>query len=338
MIEARERIWSHEGSRYLRVFAPAAGISPRGKSRRLQRAVSDFGIEHSFAASCKRLKEHYGFELNPSAVRSATMRHARRAARALQKEYAASFRCLPKDGPSHVVAQADGTMICTVEPGKRKARRPRAWREMRLVAAQAQGRVEAVFGATFGDTAQTGQRWGHCARQAGWALSNHIHVVGDGAEWIRLQSQEVFGDQHSFLIDFFHLSEYLAAASETCRKKAPKRWLKTQQNRLKRGAATLVMKALEPHLEPEKTADEFSPVRCCYRYLRNRLDCVDYPRAIEAQLPIGSGLIESGHRHVLQARLKRPGTAWLQETAHDLAQLRVLRANNRWDDFWKVAA
>jgi len=55
-----ERIWGHGGSRYLRVFAPAAEISPRGKSRRLQRALTDFGIEHSFAASCKRLKEHYG--------------------------------------------------------------------------------------------------------------------------------------------------------------------------------------------------------------------------------------------------------------------------------------
>ncbi|MEI6349609.1 MAG: UPF0236 family protein [Verrucomicrobiota bacterium] len=266
------------------------------------------------------------------------MCHAQRAAGELQKEYAKSFRTLPENGPAHVVAEADGTMVCIVGAGKRKARRPRQWREMRLVAAQAQGKVEAVFGATFGDPAQTGQRWGHCTRYAGWSLSNHIHVLGDGAEWIRLQSQEVFGDQHSFLIDFFHLSEYLAAASETCRPKLPKQWLRTQQNRLKRGASALVMKALEQNLEPEKTADEFSPVRCCHRYLRNRLDCVDYPRAIKAELPIGSGLIESGHRHVLQARLKRPGTAWLEANADDIAQLRVIRANNLWENFWKAAA
>jgi hypothetical protein len=28
-------------------------------------------------------------------------------------------------------------------------------------------------------------------------------------------------------------------------------------------------------------------------------------------LPIGSGMIESGHRHVLHARLKKAGAAWL---------------------------
>ena len=300
--------------------------------------MTDFGIEHSFEASCKRLKEHYGFELNPSAVRTTTLRHSQRAAEKLQKDYTKSFRNLPKEGPSHVVAQADGTMICTVDRGKRKGRRPRQWKEMRLVAAQAQGHIEAVFGATFGDTAQTGQRWGHCVRAAGWSLFNHIHVVGDGAEWIRLQSQEVFGKQHSFLLDFFHLSEYLANASEGCDKTNPKRWLKTQQNRLRRGATALVIKALEPNLEPEKVTDELSPVRCCYRYLSNRIDCVDYPSAIAAELPIGSGLIESGHRHVLQARLKRPGTAWLKENADDIAQLRVIRANNLWENFWRAAA
>jgi hypothetical protein len=320
------------------VFAPTVGISARGKSRKLQRVMTDFGAEHSFAAACARLKEHYGFELNPSAARTITLRHARRAAGEMRAQYAKSFRSLPKEGPSHVVAQADGTMICTVEAGRRKAPRPRQWREMRLVAARAQGSVEAVFGATFGDTAQAGQRWGHCARKAGWALSNRIHVVGDGAEWIRLQSREVFGDQHGFLIDFFHLSEYLAAASETCRGHAPKRWLKTQQERLKRGAAGLVLQALEAHIEPEAIAEENAPVRKAHRYLSNRIDCVDYPSALAAELPIGSGLIESGHRHVLQSRLKRPGTAWLQPNADDLAQLRVLRANNLWNHFWKAAA
>ena len=38
-----------------------------------------------------------------------------------------------------------------------------------------------------------------------------------------------------------------------------------------------------------------------YRYLNNRRDCLDYKSALKNDLPIGSGLIESGHRHVLQA-------------------------------------
>ncbi len=75
-------------------------------------------------------------------------------------------------------------------------------------------------------------------------------------------------------------------------------------------------------------------MRVARRYLSHRLDQLDYPRALRLDLPIGSGLIESGHRHVLQARLKRAGTAWLQENAEALAQLRVLRSNGRWLQLW----
>lgn len=75
-------------------------------------------------------------------------------------------------------------------------------------------------------------------------------------------------------------------------------------------------------------------MRRSHRYLTNRLDCLDYPRALKLGLPIGSGLIESGHRHVLQARLKKPGIAWLRAHADQIAHLRVLRANRQWAALW----
>jgi hypothetical protein len=70
-------------------------------------------------------------------------------------------------------------------------------------------------------------------------------------------------------------------------------------------------------------------VRTAHRYLTNRTECLDYPRALGLGLPIGSGMIESGHRHVLQARLKKAGAAWLAENADHIANLRVLRANRQ---------
>jgi hypothetical protein len=296
--------------------------------------LTDFGCEHSFARAAQSVKEHYGFEIGASAVRTTTLEHAKRAQESLQREYQQSFRWLPARGAEHVVAQADGTLIRTVEAGSRKGKRPREWREMRLVAAQAQGSLSPVYGATFGSVEQTGRRWGHCTRQAGWGLNSQIHAIGDGAEWIQLQSQEVFQKQGSFLCDFYHVSQYLAAAAQKCRANSPDSWRRTQQNRLRKGAVEKVLQALEPHLEPEGVADEDAPVRSSHRYLTNRLDCLDYPRALKLGLPIGSGMIESGHRHVLQARLKKPGIAWLHEHADQMAHLRVLRANQRWQSLW----
>jgi hypothetical protein len=333
-VSVREQVWRTGQKKYLRLLPEGIGVSPRGRSTRLERVLTDFGCEHSFGHATARVREHYGFEISTSAVREATLSHAQRAARKLQEQYEKSFRVLPAAGVQHVVAQVDGTMICTVAPGKRKGERPREWKEMRLAAAQAQGKEETFYAATFGAVAEVGRRWGHCARDAGRGLNSQIHAVGDGAEWIRLQTREVFGTQGNFLCDFYHVSEYLAAAAQTCKPSAPDRWRRTQQARLKRGALEKVINALAPHLESEETPEQEAPVRTAHRYLTNRTECLDYPRALGLGLPIGSGMIESGHRHVLQARLKKAGAAWLAENADHIANLRVLRANRQWLSFW----
>ena len=70
------------------------------------------------------------------------------------------------------------------------------------------------------------------------------------------------------------------------------------------------------------------------RYLENRPEQLDYAHALAHDLPVGSGLIESGHRHVLQARLKTSGAWWTEPNAHALCQLRTLRANRLWEKYW----
>jgi hypothetical protein len=334
LIEVVDRIWCSPEQSYIRPLPERLGVKPRGRSRRLDRVLTDFGCEQSFEQAAESVLEHYGIEVSASSVRAATLEHAQRAHRQMQEEYNQPFRILPATGVAHVIAQADGTLIRTVEPGPRKGKRPREWKEMRLVVAQAKNAKTAVYGATFGNVAETGRRWGHCTRAAGWGSNSAIHVVADGAEWIRLQSQEVFQGQGTFLCDFYHVSGYLGAAAESCRPHQPHTWRRTQQKRLRRGAVDNVIGALEPFLEPAHKPDEEAPVRNAHRYLTNRLDCLDYPSALKAGLPIGSGLIESGHRHVLQARLKKPGCAWLQSHADQIAHLRVLRANQKWQSLW----
>ena len=106
-----------------------------------------------------------------------------------------------------------------------------------------------------------------------------------------------------------------------------------------------MLEAMEPFAEPASEADADPPVRAAIRSLSHRLACLDYPKAIARGLPIspfgrlgafGSGLIESAHKHLLQARLKKAGCAWLPAHAHAIAQLRVLRANHQRDDYWQA--
>ena len=182
MVSVRERLWRSQSQSYVRPLPARLGVTPRGRSRRLERVLTDFGAEHSFARAAGSVREHYGFEIGQSAVRDATLEHAQRARGQLQAQYAQPFRVLPALGAEHVIAQADGTMICTVQPGPRKGKRPRQWQEMRLVAAQAKDSATTVYGATFGSVEETGRRWGHVTRAAGWGLHSRIHAADAAAK------------------------------------------------------------------------------------------------------------------------------------------------------------
>jgi hypothetical protein len=330
----RERIWCTPDKGYERPFARRIGVQHGTLSRRLQRIVTDFGADDSFDNAAAKVEEHYGFKICSSSVRKCILASARKAAKLLEKQYAQYYRDPPEQGAQSVVAQLDGSMIRTLKAGPRKAKRPRLWREVRLCAALVKGKVEALYAATFADVDAVGQRWGHCAKQAGRCLASRIHGLGDGADWIALQFDKIFGESGRFMCDFFHVVEYLGAAAPLCRPGNPEGWRHTQCRRLKRGDQRAVLKELRAHLEPESTPSEEAPVRAAHRYIANRRDQLDYPGALAQELPIGSGLIESGHRHVLQARLKGPGRAWLEENAEAMAQLRVLRPNKGWELLW----
>lgn len=135
-------------------------------------------------------------------------------------------------------------------------------------------------------------------------------------------------------MDFFHLSEYLAEAAPYCSTDADA-WLELRQEELKANRAAKVLEALLPHLEYPGTQGEHTPVRKAHRYLSNRLNQVDYAGALEKKRPIGSGEIESAHRFVVQARLKKPGAWWKAENVDPMLALRVTRLNGGWESYWK---
>ena len=66
-----------------------------------------------------------------------------------------------------------------------------------------------------------------------------------------------------------------------------------------------------------------------------RLDYINYQKALSKGLPIGSGEIESSHRHVVQKRLKISGAWWKTENANAMLNLRMSRLNGYWEAYWK---
>jgi hypothetical protein len=278
------------------------------------------------------LFEHHGVRLAPSTARVITLTHATRLCEAqLQRP---RVRALPAKGAATIITEADGSILPIVAfkegQGDRRKRRAITWQEARVAAAQQQGATRTHYAVSFGQVHETGEQWARATLDAGWGAKSRLHVLGDGAEWIEAQHRVHFARHGKYLVDFYHVSEYLAAAAEP----GKAGWLETQKERLKTNKLELVMADLEKRVEAEGTPEENAPVRAAHRYLGNRAHAMDYEGALAQNLPIGSGLIESAHRHILQSRLKVPGAAWLRPTAQAIAHARASRANQLWDSYW----
>jgi hypothetical protein len=326
----------------VRPFVLGAKVSPRGCSRPLQRAIVDFAADDPFARVQSKLREHYGFEIGESTIQRIALGHAQaifESGRPPSPEF-------PEAPGRHkqIVAQIDGGMIPVVHPDAdqkdRRKGKTLSWKEAKISLAHAKGSRTPVYGGGIeGGVEVAGRRLFACAVRAGFGADSRVHAVGDGAPWIVGQIEERFGEQGSYLIDFFHVCEYLSAAAKTIAPDAAaKAWMEAQKDALKTGRVDEVLRALVPHREALDVSDDQAPVRICHRYLDTRKAQLKYREALAEGLPIGSGEIESAHRYVAQKRLKLPGAWWLVEHAEHMLALRINRLNGDWEAYWAALA
>jgi hypothetical protein len=326
-------------SQIVRPFQNTAEVHCRGYSIPLQRVITDFGADVPFGQIPKKLIEHHGISVPISSAQNITQTHAQVIfdIQSLDAEIPIGA------GVASLITQIDGSMIPIVDttPGEnepeqvdRRTTRKICWKEARLGLARSPEQTVPIFGSTFGSVDEAGAQLLHSAIRAGLGVETFVHGVGDGAPWIASQMNARFGKQSHFLLDFYHLCDYLAAASRVCAPYDSEIWMEQQKILLKQNHSQTVLQALHPFQENKSVPDEQAPVRAAYRYLYNRPEYLDYKGTIASDLPIGSGEIESAHRYVIQSRLKCSGSWWTVRKAESMLAMRVLRANQDWDTYW----
>jgi hypothetical protein len=303
----------------------------------LQRVVTDFAADVSFAQAMDKLVEHYGVLLCESTIRRITEHHAQQ----IFDSHTPQGTWPQQPGCDTIIAEMDGGMVPLVDPDptqtdQRKGKRLQ-WKEAKLCLAHAQGSRTLAYGGTLqGDVAMAGRELFDCAVRAGFGQQTQLHAVGDGAEWIASQVEDQFGANGYYLVDFYHVCDYLSAAAKAIHPDDGQAvvWMETQKAHLKSQRVDETLHALQAHREAADVQDADAPVRRCHRYLTKRRHQLDYQATIARDLPIGSGEIESAHRYIVQQRLKRPGAWWRAANAEYMLALRINRANQQWQSYW----
>lgn len=323
-------------------FKDWAKISHHSCSRVLKRRIVDFSAERSFAQSANALKEHYQIEVPKYQIDKVTAEICQEA----KKQNATKPGKVSE--AEVLISETDGSMLPIIstevpegaqETDRRKHRKCH-WKEIRVSVASNPTLSESYYGVALGEPYMVGLMMHECCQFKGMTPQTQVHAVSDGAPWICEQYEKQFGTQCKFLLDFFHACDYLvqAAASTAMTLEERNKWLESCKDDLRKSRSNEVLTALKD-LTP-KNIEAAEGVENAIRYLSKRAEAgqLDYREALERDLPIGSGEVESAHRHLLQKRLKIAGAWWRLERAEEMAQLRVMRANGRWNEFWDQEA
>ena len=70
-------------------------------------------------------------------------------------------------------------------------------------------------------------------------------------------------------------------------------------------------------------------------YFRKRVALMEYPTYQQLGWPIGSGMVESANKVVVQARLKGAGMRWGPTHVNAMLTLRAAVCSERWDEGWQ---
>jgi len=145
------------------------------------------------------------------------------------------------------------------------------------------------------------------------------------------------------LLDFYHVTEYLANASHAVypkkdQKIARKQWLSAACHQLKHEpqAAQAIydeLDKIEASKLSEKRQQELKAT--CTYFKNNKENRMDYAKHVHENLPIGSGVTEAACKTLVKQRLCGSGMRWKKRGARIVLSLRALvQTTNRWQAFW----
>ena len=288
-----------------------------------------------FEEATEILKELIGAQVSKSTARRCTLETGQAALEVENQEREQLQRELPEplQGSKRQVMSADGAMVPLVGG---------EWGEVKTlviadISYDEQGevhlkQVSSVSRLTDAETFATETLLE--VHRRGLAKADEVCTVQDGAEWL-----QGLADYHRFdalrILDFAHAAEYVAEILELVKGagvKLPKNCLEKQLHRLKqKGPGAFLSQAHQwlkryPHIQglDKKIA-----------YLQKREMQMQYPEYQTAGWPIGSGMVESANKLVVEARLKGAGMHWDPANVNKMLVQRNAVCNDRFKEMWK---
>ena len=270
-------------------------------------------------------------------------------------------KCLRKNGEVFRTLEAQGRkIIVSVDGGRIRIRKNKKgpktakkrnhysteWREPKLLCIyflNANGDVDRtippILDGTMGHVDEIFKMLCEYLSMLSIDATTEVLYVSDGADclWKRVHLVEKTvkdkGGRFTALLDYYHMKGYLydmARAMKGWTQKMQTRWI----HRMTKSLFTGENAAFEREVESlKKNSRKKSILRTAGNYLlkHSRAGHMNYGEVRSRKLPIGSGVIESTVRRVVNLRMKGASVYWKEPMAEAMLVLRCYYKANRWE-------
>jgi len=323
-------------------------IYHNGRSEAVNRALSDFGIEESFARAADRFKEHYHYEIGQSAVARSTKNTVLHAMDYIENKLSDIDSDQLQGNIEKMLVELVGCEIRTAKfvpvedstettPVYNNLKKTKIikWRDVRLGFARPLDSKSKTFVGKMDSYQNVVSQMHSAALLIGMTPETKIIGVADGGIGLSEELKRQFPSMQ-FILDKSHLKDHLYETAEALgiNQKDRSGWVEPRVRAISDGNVEAVLK----ELEEENDKNPNKRLKRLIGYINRFYDALDYDNLKTMGYPIGSGEIESAHKYIPQKRLKIPGASWNADSIDPMLSLRILRADDWWEDFWNQRA
>lgn len=312
----------------------------------VEETITRLGGRLSYEEASEELDKMWGMRVPAETVRAITMRNGKYADEIIEAEVERIEKEAPTatEKPEQLLISTDGAMV-QLTSGE--------WREVKMVAfgefathynSQKQKVETKTKEISYFARVETAQAFGRSAlyewQRRGGDNAKKVVSVNDGALWI-----QSFIDYHcpeaTRILDMAHAQGYLARIGQAIYgAETPlfQQWYRRMKKQLQTKPPQRTLSELRLLCEQHSEHPEKSAIEQALRYLEKREAMMDYAHFQKNRLPIGSGMVESGHKVVMQKRMKQAGMRWAATSLNPMLALRMALCNKTWDASWAAIA
>lgn len=177
------------------------------------------------------------------------------------------------------------------------------------------------------------------ALRQGIKTAAQVIWISDGARGFWRLYQQCFTHFAVGILDFYHAVQRLWQTASAYQDGNPARtqqqWFARMRHQLRLGFGKRIIKELDWLSKSKNTSQVTKPILCQVRdYLKIHLDHIQYRSFKQMGLPIGSGMVESACKWLIQQRFKGVGMRWSEDGFNHLLHLRLAWINQRFDSLF----